>query len=150
MPWTAFLRVFLVWSFWLYLPSAVIVIAADEVREGLPKEPILDPTAFDSVAQLLERDGYRLDSEHNRTSAEFFSSKHPSDMLLTSGQYHKSGSDQGNDSATRGLSLRRTVRFNSILTNQGFPDQRSPRFSSRTKTNKGREGWVKIQRIILF
>ena len=106
----------------MYLPNAVIGMAADQVQDELPKS-ILDPTSFASVAQLLDRDGYRLDSEYNRTSAEFLcGSKYPSDLLLTSGQYHKSGSDQRNDSATRDLSHRLMVRIKAILATRILPN----------------------------
>ncbi len=100
-------------------------MAADHAAKGLQKESTLDPTSFASVAQLLDRDGgYRLDSEYNRSAAEFFTSKHPSETLTgrgaTSGQYHKFGSGQENDSAIRGLSLRLTVRFKTILATRLF------------------------------
>ena len=122
MLWAAFLRVFLVWSFWLYLPNGVIVMAADQAREGSPKESILDPTSLASVAQLLDRDGYRSDSEYNRSSAEFFSSKQPHHLLLRSGQHHTSDSDQRNDSPILGLSLRLTVRVKTFPATRVFPN----------------------------
>jgi hypothetical protein len=91
--------------------GAVIGMAiADQVRDGLLPRAILDSTSFASVAQLLDRDGYRLDHGSNTTTAAFISSKHPSDMLLTNEQYLTSGSDLRNDPTTRVSSLRQTVR----------------------------------------